>query len=351
MTLSERLLNLVSISSVTGDEKQICDELHRYVESSHHYTVLRRGNSLALYPQRRSAKPLVAFVGHLDTVPPSVKNPPRIEGDRLYGLGASDMKSGVALMWDFLDWDPQTLSYDLAFLFYDGEEGPYEQSGLSPLLDHLSWAREIALAFCLEPSSNKLQLGCMGTIHATVRFHGHAAHSARPWQGENAIHSAGPLLMRLRELQPVDVRFGELLYREVVSATMAKGGTARNVVPDRFEINLNYRFAPGRSVDSAKIYLQQLVDTPTASIDFVDVAPSGPIPEGNTVLEHFRRVCPVPVEPKQAWTDVARLAAYGIPAVNFGPGQSEKAHQPDEFALISKLEEGAHLFRNFLRNF
>lgn len=348
MDLVERLLTLVRLDSVTGHERALCDFLVAELSHSGTHGLERVGNAFALFPRERRHERLVALVGHLDTVPPSAYNPPRVAEGRVWGLGASDMKSGLALMWQLLAEPVPDAAYDLAFLFYDGEEGAYAQSGLGPLLEQLDWLAEIDLAFCLEPSDNVLQLGCLGSLQAEVTFAGRPAHSARPWQGDNAIHRAGTLLTRLAALQPEPVSFGELTYREVISATLAHGGTARNVVPDRFTLNLNYRFAPGRSLESAERRVCELVDDAHASLAFVDCCPSGAIPLDNPVLAAFRRVCDTPPAPKQAWTDVARLTAAGIDAVNWGSGENAQAHQPNESTSIALLEAGEQLFRRFL---
>ena len=346
--LVHRTLELVKIPSVTKQEAEICDFLQRRLSEQQTFEVTRIDNNLIVAPKTPSKKQTVAFFGHLDTVPPTADNPPRIDGDRLYGLGVSDMKSGVALMWQLIEAPPKDASYDQIFVFYSGEEGPFDGSGLGPVLEQCSFLQErIDLAICLEPSDNILQLGCLGTLHAEVTFKGQAAHSARPWQGNNAIHQAGALLTRLSQTAPIDVRFGELSYREVISATLATGGRARNVVPDSFSVNLNYRFAPGRSLEQAQLYVREFVGE-GPEVRFIDLSPSGAIPEDNAVLDAFRQVYGAAEAPKQAWTDVARLAQAGIAAINFGSGQSDQAHQPGEYASIPHLVAGEALIRRFL---
>jgi succinyl-diaminopimelate desuccinylase len=346
-TLAERLLTLVQIDSVTGDEQRICDWLLQRVGARADYSAERVGNAFALRPKQRRHPQLLGLVGHLDTVPPSASNPPRIADGRVHGLGSADMKSGLALMWELLENPVAQPTCDLAFVFYDGEEGPFEGSGLGPLLEQLEWLSEIDLAICLEPSNNVVQLGCLGTLHAELTFEGQAAHSARPWQGKNAIHAAGPLLVHLRDRPPEEVRFGDLVYREVMSATLAGGGNARNVVPDRFTLNLNYRFAPGRSLESAQRVVRELVGA-AAEVRFIDLAPSGAVPQDNPLLERLRETCQLEEQPKQAWTDVARFSAAGIAAINFGPGENAMAHQPDESTSIALLEQGDSLLRRLI---
>ena len=166
-----------------------------------------------------------------------------------------------------------------------------------------------------------------GSIHATLVFQGRSAHSARPWQGDNAIHKAGALLLYLQSLAPRDVDFGELTYREVMSVTRIEGFTGRNVVPARCEMNLNFRFAPGRSADAAAAEVQELAKRFGAECAVTDKAPSGPVILDNPLLQELRAITAAPVEAKQAWTDVAQLGAMGIPAANFGPGEQAQAQQ------------------------
>ncbi|MCB9558093.1 MAG: succinyl-diaminopimelate desuccinylase [Deltaproteobacteria bacterium] len=352
MDLVKRTLALVEISSVTGDEAAVCDYLAAQLQRClAQHELIRIEHNLILRPKQRNHARLVALVGHLDTVPPTAQNTPRIEGDRLYGLGASDMKGGVALMWQLLAEPLSAPAFDVAYIFYSGEEGNYDDSGLIPVFAKLDWLKSIDLAVCLEPSDNVLQLGCMGTLHARLTVTGRAAHSARPWQGENAIYRALPLLETLAQRPVLDQQLSagphSLTYREVMVATLAGGGSARNVVPDSFWINLNYRFGPQRSLADAEAQVRELV-AERAAIAFVDRSPSGPIPVDNAVLDTLIDRCQLSVAPKQAWTDVARFAEQGIDAVNWGPGQAAQAHQPDEYASVAHLHAGERLFRTFL---
>jgi succinyl-diaminopimelate desuccinylase len=193
-----------------------------------------------------------------------------------------------------------------------------------------------------------LQIGCCGSLHATLVLEGRSAHSARPWQGENAIHKAGALLAYLHHLPAREVRFGELVFREVMSVTRIDGFTGRNVVPAQCSLNLNYRFAPGRSVDEAVADLEHLARQFDATCTITDKSPSGPAILDNPLLQELRALTAVPVEPKQAWTDVARLALAGIPAANFGPGEQAQAHQKNESCGEEALERAYRLLEKFL---
>lgn len=364
--LVERTLALCRIPSVTGDETACADAVEGWLRATplaverHHNVVLARDASP---PDDR---PLVLLVGHTDTVPPKPgDSPPRVEGDRLYGLGASDMKGGLAVMLTLAErLDLAAAPARLGLVFYDREEGPWADSGLGPALDAAPWLSGAALAFCLEPSDNAVQVGCMGSMHLEVVFEGRAAHSARPWQGRNAIQEAAPLLLALAGCEPTDVHVKGHLFREVLVATLASGGRTRNVIPDRFVLNLNFRFAPHRSLDAAETYVRTWIAAALGAIDGADGwmeredglrvrvsakerAPAGRVVTDNPLLERFVAQNGNPVAAKQAWTDVARLTAAGIDAVNLGPGLAAQAHQADEHCDIPLLTASYRQFERF----
>jgi succinyl-diaminopimelate desuccinylase len=295
-------------------------------------------------------RPAVILAGHLDTVPLQEGDfPARREQGRIYGRGASDMKGALAVMielWNSLDLE--ALPIELVLVFYDREEGPIASNGLLPLLEKRPDLRKAALALCLEPTDLALQLGCCGSMHATFTVKGRSAHSARPWQGENAITRMGPLLTHLHGRERKEIRIGELAFYEVMTVTRIDGFTGRNVVPARAELNVNYRFAPGRSLESAEEELRKLAHAYGAECAITDRAPSGPVILDNELLQEFRALAAAPLEAKQAWTDVAQLAAHGIPAANFGPGEQAQAHQKNESCGEEALEKAYRQLERFL---
>jgi succinyl-diaminopimelate desuccinylase len=232
-------------------------------------------------------------------------------------------------------------------VFYAREEGPYAENELGPVLAADPELLSASIAVMLEPSDNKLQLGCGGSLHAAVRFRGRTAHSARPWQGENAIQKSGPLLARLSALSPVTDERDGLIWKNVISATMGSGGRARNIIPDVFELNLNHRFGPSTSLERAK---QNVLDVVAgeAEVEFVDESPSAPPLRHHPLVAALAESGVLAVEPKQAWTDVARFAALGIPAVNFGPGVQAQAHQKNEWTRLSQLDVGLAVLERWL---
>jgi succinyl-diaminopimelate desuccinylase len=348
--LADLTLELCQIPSVTGEEKALCDKLEPVLDRMAPGRVHRIGHSL-VFGRLDDPRPAVLLAGHLDTVPPHPgEAAARVERDRVVGLGASDMKSGVAVILALLeDLDPGRIGYNLTAVLYEREEGPYAENGLEPVLAAVPELERTRLAFCLESTDLEVQVGCVGSLQARVTFRGKSSHSARPWQGENAIHKAGPLLAELlsRKRRRVEVEGFE--FFEVLSATLASGGRARNVVPERFDLNLNYRFAPQKSLDQAEQEVRDLV-CGRADVEIVDRSPAGPVCAANPLLKRFRQVTGTTASSKQAWTDVARLGVHGIDAVNFGPGLTSQAHQAGEFVPIENLERAYLALRSFIES-
>ncbi|MGB8931938.1 MAG: succinyl-diaminopimelate desuccinylase [Anaeromyxobacteraceae bacterium] len=353
-SLAERAEALCAISSPIGEEEELCGELETWARALFP-AVTRVKSSLVVWVDGSpSDRPLLALVGHIDTVPIHELDrgrQPRREGGRLVGPGASDMKGGVAVMMELAERLPRAERFcDLVLVLYAREEGPFAENELGDVLREVPALSRAALAICPEPTDNLLQLGCMGSIHATFTFTGRAAHSARPWQGENAIQKAGALLAELHGRAPREASSGGHLFREVLSVTRIDGGRARNVVPERCALNLNFRFAPDKTLEAASDELRALATSHGAAIELVDLSPACPAYGDDPLVVRLLARTGVKAEPKQAWTDVARLAAQGIPAVNFGPGTTSQAHQQGEWLDLAELARGYALFEKFLRS-
>ncbi|MFH1104433.1 MAG: succinyl-diaminopimelate desuccinylase [Actinomycetota bacterium] len=342
MSLVDDLVWLIDVPSPTGSEERLRDAVAGRLGGLEPRIV---GKSVVV--GRRAGRPLIGLYGHLDTVPEQGNLPARVAGDRVHGLGSTDMKGGLAVMIALLE-DPDVAAgpFDVLGVFYDGEEGPAERNGLEAVLDATPDLLEAEFSIVMEPTDGELQLGCQGVINATVEFRGEAAHSARPWLGENAITKAGAWLASLHRRGWRDVEVGGLGFKETFVVTTAIGGLARNVIPSRFTLNLNHRFPPGRTVEQAEAMLRELCAC-ADRVEVTDRAPAAPIPEGNPHLDRLRALVEV-VAPKTAWTDVARLSARGLAAVNYGPGEVALSHRADESAPIEGLERALGVMRDFL---
>lgn len=346
--LVRSLLWLCEIPSTTGNEGPIADALEaRLLRATHNNCCVRRvGHSLVVNLNSDHSGPRVGLVGHTDVVPTSHDGPPRIEGDRLYGPGASDMKSGLALMLGLLE-SPAATGVPLTLVFYAAEEGPYALNELGAVFEQVPELRDLDVALALEPTDNQLQLGCGGSIQAKVEFRGKSAHSSRPWQGENAIYKSVDLLAQLRRLEPKPRLVDGLTWMTSISATLAQAGRAPNVVPDEFTLNLNARYAPDQTTEEVEAQLRELVGA-DATITLVDVSPPAPPHRSHPLLCALETAGATEVHPKYAWTDVARFAACGVPAANFGPGTLSQAHQRNEWTSIEKLLQADQILRRWL---
>lgn len=363
--LVARLLEHCSYVCTTGDEGPIADAMQaRYTDLGE--VVTRVAHSLVVDGRRGDpARPLVLLVGHLDVVPPTDADiEPRtdtIDGRAaVVARGASDMKAGnVVAMAAFEDRALREASpYDLALVLYAGEEGPASGNELALVLDEVPWLREAALAVVLEPTDGEVQLGCLGGLHAVVTFTGRQAHSARPWQGRNALTMAGEFLAELDRDHVRDVDVDGIVFKDVWSATQAwtaglgpgpRAATSpvRNVVPGEFMVNLNFRFAPSRDLDAAEAELRERVGD-RASVEIVDRSPPAPPRLSEPVVQSFVDRVAAPVAGKQAWTDVARFAEVGVPALNYGPGLTAQAHQRGEYVFVDDLVAADAQLRAFL---
>ena len=341
MALAQRTLDLVNIPSESRSEA----ELYGYVTSSVPLDRAYADGESVIFAKRRG-RPLVLLAGHTDTVPAQGNLPGRIEDGAVVGLGASDMKGGLAVMIELGRWAAETdLAYDLALLFFPREElGPAENP-LPGVFERTGLVDEAQLVICLEPTDNTLQLGCLGNLNARAVFEGKSAHSARPWLGVNAIKVAFDGLKQVLDAEPRDVDVDGLVFREVISVTQLQAGIASNVIPARAEATLNFRSAPDRSPESAVARVRELVG---ADVEILANSPPAHVALRSPLVERLRAAGGYEVQPKQAWTNVADFAARGLDAINLGPGATRYAHAVDERVEISELERTHAALQRFL---
>jgi succinyl-diaminopimelate desuccinylase len=328
---------LCDIESVSLGEAAICDAIEAALAPLAHLTVTRVGNTLIARTDLGRAERVV-LAGHIDTVPLTTEPanlPTRREGADLVGRGTVDMKGGVAVQLKAaLVAEP---SRDLTFVFYEGEEIDSAYNGLLHVQQQRPELIEDAdFAVLLEPTAAQVEGGCKGTLRVDVTTRGVAAHSARPWNGHNAIHDAGAVLARLTAYEPATVTVDGLEYREAMNATGIRGGIAGNVIPDACVVTVNYRYAPDKSEGEAMTHVKELFD----GFEVTELDNAGGARPGLDLpaAQAFVEALGVPVLAKQGWTDVARFSAMGIAAVNFGPGDPNLAHHDDERVPVEQLE-------------
>jgi succinyl-diaminopimelate desuccinylase len=324
---------LVDVYSVSGSERELADAVEAALAPLPHLRVDRDGDAVVARTSLGRAERVVV-AGHLDTVPAAGNLPSRRSAGRVHGLGSCDMKGGVAVGLRLAAHVPEPVR-DVTYVFYDGEEVEESRNGLKRLeADHADWLAG-DLAVLMEPSGATVEAGCQGTLRADITVKGRRAHSARSWTGVNAVHAAGDVLDRLASYEPRVVDVDGLAYREGLGAVAISGGVAGNVVPDRCTVTVNYRFAPSRSLEEAFAHVVSLFGG--YEVTYVDGAPGALPGLSSPAAAAFVAAVGASPRPKYGWTDVARFAARGVPAVNYGPGDPELAHTADEYVPEAEI--------------
>ncbi|WP_029431660.1 succinyl-diaminopimelate desuccinylase [Blastococcus sp. URHD0036] len=334
---------LVDAPSVSGDEAALAGAVEAALRALGGLEVERVGDSV-LARTNLGRPTRVVLAGHLDTVPIADNVPSRLDGDRLYGCGTSDMKSGDAVIlrlaarFGVPGAEP---AHDLTFVLYDNEEVEAVKNGLGRVArERRGWLYG-DLAILLEPTDGEIEAGCQGTLRAVLEIPGARAHSARSWLGVNAVHGAAGILATLARYDAREVDIDGCRYREGLNAVRIEGGVAGNVIPDECRVTVNFRYAPDRDEDAAEAHVREVfADALAAGVTLTVVDNAGGALPGlaEPAAAAFVAAVGRPPRAKLGWTDVARFAAFGIPAVNYGPGDPQLAHTREESVLVERLQ-------------
>ncbi|HZQ28587.1 MAG TPA: succinyl-diaminopimelate desuccinylase [Acidimicrobiales bacterium] len=332
---------LVDVPSVSHHEGVLADRVEAMLREMPWLTVERVGTNVVARtnlgrPQR------VVLAGHLDTVPANGNEQARIEGDTLWGLGSADMKAGCAVFLALAGAVREPV-IDVTYVFYECEEVDRVHNGLSKIADARPDLLAADVAILGEPTGAAVEAGCQGVLRVNVALAGERAHTARPWQGRNAIHRLGAVLARVAGFEERRPVLEGCEFHEVLQAVGVEGGVAGNVVPDRAVVQLNHRFAPDRSADDA---LQSVRDVLGDTVDeaggdvltVTDASPPAPPGLDHPVLAALVRRTAAAPRAKLGWTDVALFAERGVPATNFGPGDPSVAHTAGEHVVRAEIE-------------
>lgn len=333
---------MVDIASVSGDERMLADALERTLTAhAPHLEVLRDGDAIVARTHLGRAQRVI-IAGHIDTVPINNNVPSRLEGDAttgtLHGRGTVDMKGGCAVMLALAVELTEPL-HDVTWVWYDHEEVEASLNGLGRLARTRPELLEADFAILGEPSNAGIEGGCNGTLRIELRAEGRRAHSARAWMGVNAIHALAPALDLLAGFEPETIEVDGLAYREGLNAVGVRGGVAGNVIPDEAVLTVNYRFAPDKTVAEAEQRLRDLFGGVARELTVTVTDASGGARPGldAALAQHFVTAVGGTPAPKYGWTDVARFAELGIPAVNYGPGDPSLAHTDDERVPVEQI--------------
>lgn len=352
---------LLDIRSVSDEEGPLADAVEAALRRLDRLEVRRFGDAVVARTDLGLGSRVV-LAGHLDTVPlPTVPGsrgtvPSTWEGDVLYGRGAVDMKSGVAVQLALAglvghDAGPRP-AHDVTWVFYDHEEVESHKSGLGRVAREAPELLEADFAVLLEPTDGVVEGGCNGTCRYRVSFSGVAAHSGRAWRGDNAIHKLGVLLTALSAYDPATVTVEGLDYREGLNAIRVSGGVAGNVIPDAAAVEVNYRFAPDKTLEQAHAHVREVFEGAgvdwEAQVEVTDASAAARPGLDRPAAAGFVAAVGGRPQPKYGWTDVARFSELGVPAVNFGPGDALLAHTDDEHVERAAVEACRDALRAWL---
>lgn len=351
--LIERTRSLVDIESVSLNEAAITDFIRASLPSG--ARIAYDEDSVLFVTLDDPELPMTVLAGHTDTVPlAGAALPARLEGPAIVGRGTTDMKGALAVMlelahhWQTLDPAQRTAGgTGFALIFFGREELPPAHNPLPAFFERHPAISTTDLVVLMEPTSNAIELGCLGNLNLTLQYRGRSAHSARPWTGINAAHVAISELGEVAKSQPQSVELGGLEFRNVVSVTGFRSGVARNVVPGSAEVDVNVRYAWS---DASKDEVEALWagHFPGADIDVVGHAlPAPPVAEPRLIAD-LQAAGAGEARPKQAWTNAADFAAIGVPVLHFGPGTPELAHTDEEAVEVEALERCFETLARFL---
>ncbi len=346
-----RTAELVAIPSESFAEAAITEVIEERLRVLPHLEVTRVGDNLvARTTLGRDLR--VVLAGHSDTVPANGNQEPRVEGDVLWGVGSADMKAGLAVMLELAERHAEP-AVDVTYVVYAREEVAAVHSGLGELFAQRPDLLEGDVAILGEPTDGEVEAGCQGTLRFRVTLHGARAHTARAWMGRNAVHRLGALLRVLEEYEPRRPVILGCQYHEALQAVRVEGGVAGNVVPDRAVVEIGHRFAPDRTAAEAEAHVGELLATvlePDDELELTDVSPAAAPAVDHPVVQALIDRHGLGVRAKLGWTDVARFAERGVPAINLGPGDATLAHTKEERVTGASIERAFRALDDLLVN-
>lgn len=289
--------------------------------------------------QRGSGIPCLLLNSHLDTVPPVegwTSDPwtPRLEGERLVGLGASDAKASVAAMLEAFLTSPLPPSGSLLFAATCDEETGGE--GLEKLVREISFDAAIVG----EPNNFAVAIAQKGLVKLKLTARGRSGHAARPHLADNAIVGAARDVLAIEGLEFLVE--DPCLGKPTAAVTLVQGGIKSNVIPDRCEMTVDARTLPGFDNDAMIAAIFKAV---TSEIEVLSsrLKPVRGDPKWRIAQAALRAVPGRDITGFRGVSDLAHLA--GRPAIVFGPGTPEQSHTADESIALAALLAAPDVYR------
>jgi succinyl-diaminopimelate desuccinylase len=294
--------------------------------------------------------PCVVFHGHLDVVPAHPEQfHPRIEGDRLIGRGAYDMKGGLAgMMCALKDLERQGGVRVRLVCVPDEESEELDERSTDDVV-----GRGLGGDFAItgEPTNLHIGVEAKGVLAMLIEVHGRAAHSSTPWLGDNAVLKAIDVFRAIESL-PFSRESSEMFDRPSINLGRIQGGDALNKVPDQCSMAVDIRFLPGQ--DPAEI-LAQVGRIPQCEVTKTFVFPPVSVSRGSPYVRALRDAVSRAIPDKEVMSvgrdgasDAVAFMAAGIPAVEFGPDGAGH-HGPEEWVSVSSLARYRRSLVSFVR--
>ncbi|MHA7189567.1 M20/M25/M40 family metallo-hydrolase [Arthrobacter sp. MDT2-16] len=305
--------------------------------------------------------PTLLLCGHLDTVGlGSMTAPldPRIEGDRLYGRGAYDMKAGLAAaLIACRDVAREGIAVNVVVAAVADEE--HGSLGIQRVLERL----DADAAIVTEPTELTIGIGHRGFVWTEIEVQGIAAHGSRPHLGIDAIAKTGLLLTGLERMNAdLATNPHPLLGPSIVHASLIHGGQEASTIPERCVVTIEHRTLPGQSVHDVERGVQELLaECSAADKDFTATArttmhrPPLETPADHQLVTDLAGACdnlrgkPSDIVGMSYWADSAFIASRGIPTVLFGPG-GEGAHADVEWVSITDTIDCTRILTDVARS-
>jgi succinyl-diaminopimelate desuccinylase len=295
--------------------------------------------------------PCVVFHGHLDVVPGRPEQfTPQVEGDRLIGRGAYDMKGGLAAMMCALKDLEASTPVRVRLMCMPDEESEELDVRSTDELVRAGLGGNFAITG--EPTNLHIGVQAKGVLAMRIEVHGRSAHSSTPWLGDNAILKAIDVLRAIESL-PFARESSDLFDRPSINLGRLQGGDAVNRVPDRCTMAIDIRYLPGQ--DPARILaaidaMEGIEVTRTFIHPPVTVSPTDPYV--NALREAVARMTPE-IETlsvgRDGASDAASFIEAGIPAVEFGPAGGGH-HGPEEWVSLTSLQRYRRALQEFVRS-
>jgi succinyl-diaminopimelate desuccinylase len=297
----------------------------------------------------RNDLPCVVFHGHLDVVPGRQEQyEPRIEGDKLFGRGAYDMKGALAAMMCALkDVERQERVRVRLVCVPDEESEELDERATEGVVK-----RGLGGNFAItgEPTNLHIGVEAKGVLAMSIEVHGRAAHSSTPWLGDNAVLKAIDVFRAIETL-PFSRESSEMFDRPSINLGRIKGGDALNKVPDECTMAVDIRYLPGQS--PAEI-LTQVESIPEIDVTRTFIWPPVSVARTDPYVRALREAVARSIRGeamsvgRDGASDAASFLGAGIPAVEFGPGGAGH-HGPEEWVSVSSMARYRRALGDFIR--